>query len=131
MPGLPNKTVLVVEDEKPLLEAIRQKFESVDIDVVTARSVQQALDYLESVGPISAIWLDHYLLGKEDGLHLVAKVKENDSRWSHIPVFVVSNTASDAKMHTYLSLGVKDYFVKADHRLDEMVGSIAKAIKAI
>lgn len=121
-----DKVILVVEDEKPLQAAITTKLESEGFQTVSARRIDQALGYLEDVPGINAIWLDHYLLGNEDGLDLVAKVKSEGSRWKDIPIFVVSNTASIDKVESYLQLGVDRYFVKAQERL----GSIVSTIKA-
>ena len=119
-----KKTILVVEDERPLLGAICAKLEKSNFDVLTARSVEQALNHLQDVPHIDAIWLDHYLLGKEDGLDFIAKCKAKGGICTQIPIFVVSNTATSDKVKTYLQLGASKYFVKADKRLDEIVSEI-------
>ncbi len=119
-----TKVVLVVEDERPLLDAIKLKLENSGMEAVTARTVTQALSYLEELPSIDGIWVDHYLLGDEDGLDFVAQVKNEGSRWSHIPVFVVSNTASSEKVMAYMQFGVSKYFVKANYRLDQIIKEI-------
>lgn len=118
-----GQTILVVEDERPLLEAIKLKLMQNGLDVVTARTVDQAIGYLADLR-IDAIWLDHYLLGKKDGLDLVAHMKSKGSTWEHIPLFVVSNTASEDKVRTYIEFGIEKYFVKADIRLDQIINYI-------
>lgn len=123
---LESKNILVVEDEKPLLEAIKQKLELDNFSVVTARSVWQAINYLQDIKKIDVIWLDHYLLGKENGLDFVAKIKEDDSKWKNIPIVVVSNTATPEKIKTYLRLGINKYYTKADYRLDQIIEDINK-----
>lgn len=124
-----DKTILVVEDEQPLINAIKKKLETGGYDVVTARSYEQAIEYLNTIDSISCIWLDHYLLGTESGLDLVVDLKKDDSKWKNLPVYVVSNTAGPDKVQAYLRLGVNKYFTKADYRLDEIVGEIDKAIE--
>ena len=119
-----DKTILVIEDERPLLEAIKTKLEKNGFEVTTARTVEQALNYLEDLERVDVIWLDHYLLGKEDGLDFVAKIKSHDGKWKHIPIFVVSNTASADKVQSYIQLGISKYFVKAEHRLDRIISEI-------
>lgn len=121
--SITEKIVLVVEDELPLLEAIKMKLERNGFVAVTARSAEQALKHLQDVGRIDAIWLDHYLLGKENGLDLVAKCKTTTA-YQNIPIFVVSNTASSDKVQTYMKLGVNKYYVKAEKRLDEIIQEI-------
>ena len=119
-----QKTILVIEDERPLVYAIQSKLEQNDFAVVTARTVAQGLNYLEDIGNIDAIWLDHYSLGNDNGLTLVAKLKDPKSKWNKIPIFVVSNTASSTNVKSYIRLGVSKYCVKAEHRLDGIVADI-------
>jgi len=140
-----NKTILVIEDERPLLEAINAKLERNGFKVIAARSVEeafnanikkdgvgaitidsieQALNYLESLERVDAIWLDHHLLGDENGLDFVKKFKANGGRWNKIPVFVVSNAASPKTIKSYTRAGVSKYYVKSDHRLDEIIKDI-------
>ena len=119
-----QKTILVVEDERPLLEAIKIKLEKSGFVVVTARSVEQTLDYLNEIHTVDAVWLDHYLLGKENGLDFVTKLKSQDGEWSNIPIFVVSNTATPDKVQAYIRFGVNKYYTKADHKLEEIIKDI-------
>ena len=121
-----ERTVLVVEDEVPLMEAIRIQLEKADFQVVTARSVDQALNHLKDIKTVDAIWLDHYLLGKENGLDFVAQLKSDGEEWKHIPIFVVSNTASENKIKSYLQLGVEKYYTKSDFRLDDLIAEMSK-----
>jgi CheY-like chemotaxis protein len=145
-----QKTVLVIEDERPLLEAINDKLEKSGFKVIAARSVeqafnpelnkkslgiitiesiQQALNHLESLEQVDAIWLDHHLLGKEDGLDFVKKFKANGGKWNKIPVFVVSNAANPKTVKSYISSGATKYYVKSDHRLDEIVEDIHASLE--
>ena len=119
-----KKTILVIEDERPLQEAIKAKLLSNEFEVVTARSVEEALNFLKDDVNISVIWLDHYLLGKETGLDFLAQIKTDDTEWQKIPIFVVSNTASPEKVQSYLRLGAKKYYTKSDYRLDQIIGDI-------
>ncbi len=149
--SLTKKTILVIEDERPLLEAINAKLEKNGFKVIAARSVEQAFNpaldkkgmgvitiasieqaliYLEGMEKIDAIWLDHHLLGKEDGLDFVTKFKANGGKWKKIPVFVVSNAASPKTVKSYISSGATKYYVKSDHRLDEIIEDIKKAVLA-
>lgn len=122
-----QKTILVVEDEKPLLEAIHTKLEKSGFSVVTARTAEQAYGLLEDLDKVDIIWLDHYLLGKENGLDLVAKIK-NDNKYKTIPIFIVSNTASADKVQSYINLGVNKYYIKSNYRLDKIISDIRECL---
>jgi CheY-like chemotaxis protein len=140
--SLKIKTILVIEDERPLLKVINARLGKDGFNVISARSVdgvfnagiegkdagiidaqriQQALTYLEDLEKIDAIWLDHNLLGKEDGVDFIKKLRTNGKRWKKVPIFVVSNNESPQTMKSYASLGVRNYYIKSNHRLDEII----------
>lgn len=117
-----TKRVLVVEDERPLAVAITKKLQISGFETVLATSVEDAKKLL-GAWSIDVIWLDHYLLGEASGIDFVKIIKANE-KWSHIPVYIVSNTAGDDKVRTYLKLGVDNYYVKSNHRLEEIIHAI-------
>ena len=119
-----EKSILVVEDERPLLEAIRAKLELSGFTVLGARSVREAFNHLHDVPGIAAVWLDHYLLGNEDGFDFITKCKSDESPYRHIPIFLVSNTAGSDKVQEYMRLGAAHYYVKSDRRLADIINDI-------
>jgi CheY-like chemotaxis protein len=140
-----KKTILVIEDERPLLEVVNSRLEKKGFGVISARSVdevfnaglekkgmgiiaassiQQALDYLGDLEKVDAIWLDHNLLGKENGLDFVKKIKSNGGRWKNIPIFVVSNTEGSKVIQSYVNLGISKYYIKSNNKLDEIIRDI-------
>jgi len=122
-----NPTIMVVEDEELLLQAITKKLKLSEMDVVSCASGQQAVDYLENLDTLpDAIWLDYYLKDM-NGLSFMELVKQNP-KWRDIPVLVVSNSASPEKVHNMLALGAKKYMLKAEYRLDEIIGIIREFI---
>ena len=125
-----ERTVLLVEDENPLAFAIKDLLEKSGFDVVAARSVDQAIGYLEDVPEIEVVWLDHYLLGAKNGLDFLAHVKQYDDK-KDIPVFVVTNTGGHDKKSTYMKLGAIKYYVKVDSRLPEIVADVKNELARI
>ncbi|MDP3985206.1 MAG: response regulator [bacterium] len=121
-----NHTILLIEDELPIIEVVTNKLEKKGFTVEVARSVNEALKQIQEHS-IQFIWLDHYLLGKENGLDFVVKIKQSEI-WKHIPIFVVSNTSSPENVQTYLHLGVDKYYTKHVARLDEIVDELKKVL---
>ena len=122
-------TVLVVEDEVMLLQAICKKLKSSNINTLSATSAQQALDYLKNLSRVpEAIWLDYYL-GDSDGITFMKKLRSN-KKFQNIPVMVISNSASPQKVQSMYKLGIKKYLIKADHRLDEIITDLKELIKS-
>lgn len=123
-----NKTILIVEDELPLLQAIDNKLKKSGYNTFAASRVDQAIEYLKNSPKIDAVWLDHYLPIKT-GDELVVYMKQEGSPYQQVPIFLVSNTASADKVYNYMHLGVNKYFVKADRRLDEIIADVTKFLE--
>jgi len=118
-----NPTIMVVEDENLLLQAITKKIKLSNMDVLSCSSGQQAIDYLNNLDELpDAVWLDYYLKDM-NGLAFMQQLKANP-KWENIPVLVVSNSASPDKVNTMLGLGAKKYILKAEYRLDEIINMI-------
>lgn len=123
-----ENTIMVVEDEDLLLQAISKKLSLNKIKAITCTTGAQALDYLKNMETLpDAVWLDYHLPDME-GLAIMEALKANP-KWENLPVFVISNSASDQKVHHMLALGAKKYIVKAEHRLDEIIKEIIEFIK--
>jgi CheY-like chemotaxis protein len=119
-----KSVVLVIEDDPLLLQAIKRKLEVSECEVVTSPTGKGGIEYLNnqpSVKP-DVIWLDYYLTDM-NGLEFMNILKK-DPRFTHIPIVVVSNSASDEKVHAMLALGADKYILKADHKLEEIVTTV-------
>ena len=120
-------TVMVIEDEDLLLQAITKKINLSGMETVSCASGKQAMDYLDSMESLpSAIWLDYYLKDM-NGLEFVGEIKKND-KLKDIPIVVVSNSADPEKVHNILGLGANEYLLKAKYSLDEIIEVIKKFI---
>lgn len=127
MMGKQKPAVMIVEDESLLLHAISKKFELDGITAIPCSSGNQAIDYLNGSSELpDAIWLD-YQLKDMDGLEFMGELKKN-VMWARIPVIVVSNSASEDKVHNMLALGAKQYLLKAKYRLDEIIPIVKQFI---
>ena len=121
-------TIMVVEDETLLLQAVSKKLKLSGLGVISCASGQQAIDYLQNLDRLpDAVWLDYYLKDM-NGLAFMQQLKQNP-KWSEIPVMVVSNSASPDKVHNMLGLGARKYILKAEYRLDEIVELILNFVK--
>jgi DNA-binding NtrC family response regulator len=125
-----KKIALVLEDERSLLEAIKIKLEKNNYEVISSRNMDQAKEFINKLPKIDVIWLDHYLIGKGDGLDFIVWCKqETNVKCNSIPIFVVSNSVSSNKIASYVSLGATKFFVKSNHKLDEIIKEIDKSLK--
>ncbi len=120
-------SILVVEDEELLAEAIKIKLTNVGFKVLTARTVDQAWDYLHDIGPVDAVWLDHYLPGKT-GDELVTAMRKEENLKS-IPVYLVTNSINPEVVNKYIKLGINQYYTKALTKLEKVVSMITAELQ--
>lgn len=117
-PGTPKHTILVIEDEEALQDAIRMKLTSAGYRIVSAMSGESGLEILKTEKP-DVIWLDLLLPGM-GGFQFLEHIRKMDA-WKGIPVFVVSVSASPEKIQRAFELNVVDYIVKSQYKLEDIV----------
>ena len=103
------KKLLVVDDEKDMLELVRYKFEQEGFAVVTADAGETAIDLARREAP-SAIVLDIMMPGL-DGLEVLKRLR-GDQRTESIPIIFLTAKAGEADRVVGLELGADDYVVK-------------------
>lgn len=118
-----HKIILVVEDEQALQEAIKLKLQKEGINVITASSGENAVDYLKKEKP-NLVWLDVLLPGM-NGLEVLRKIRE-DFKMKDLPVVIISVSAGQEKIKQALSLGASDYIVKSGYNLSEIINKVKK-----
>ncbi len=104
--GLTSEKVLVVDDEKDIVELIKDFLENEGFEVITAYDGKEALKRFEEFKPQLAI-LD-VMLPEIDGMEVCRKIRERSS----IPILMVSAKRSDVDKILGLGLGADDYITK-------------------
>lgn len=122
-----KKTILVVEDDKFLVNIYRIKFAEKNFDVIVAMDGVEALEQLQKKIP-DIILLD-LLMPKKDGFEVLAELKKNP-QWKDIPVVVATNLGQSEDIKRALAMGANNYFVKSNVRIDEVVDTVMKTIPA-
>lgn len=109
-------TVMIVEDEESLRDNIRMFFEEHHCRVLVATCVDDALSLLTTETP-DIILLD-LLLPDKLGTFLLESLKEQGCT---IPVIVVTNTDSVGRREECMGLGAKDYIIKSNISLSNLL----------
>lgn len=121
-------TVLVIEDEEMLLQAIVRKLELNQMKPIPCKSGKEAIDVLNRSDKLpNAIWLDYYLKDM-NGLEFMYSIKK-DERFADILTIVVSNSAGPDKVKSMLTFGAKKYYLKAENKLDDIIVALKGLIK--
>ncbi|MEN9558705.1 MAG: hypothetical protein RL141_1074 [Candidatus Parcubacteria bacterium] len=118
MPALQQKTILVVEDDQALQEALKLKLVQAGFAVTTAGSGEEALEAVKKQRP-TLISLD-ILLPRMNGLEFLQIIRK-DPALSDVPVVVLSVSAGMEKIKQAFGLNVTDYLIKSEYGIEELV----------
>jgi two-component system KDP operon response regulator KdpE len=100
------RRVLVVDDERQILRALRVILRDAGFEVVTAQSVQEALDAAALRAPDAAI-VD-LVLPDGNGIDVCRSIRE----WSQMPILVLSAVGEETEKIRALDAGADDYVTK-------------------
>jgi len=113
--------ILIAEDEDALRNVLKDRFESEDWEVSTAKDGEEAIGLI-SKNSFDLVLLD-LLMPKKDGFEVLKKVRK-DPELKNLPIIVLSNLGGDEDIKKALALGANDYFVKTQHPMSEVVEKV-------
>jgi CheY-like chemotaxis protein len=120
------RTILIVEDEKLLLDSYKEIIEKAGHMCIGVSDGYQALDYLAShKDTVDLVLLDLMMPGV-DGLEVLGAIKKNEFKYGTPPIIVLSNMTSDTVIQDAFELGVSSYLVKLDLDYNGLVKELDK-----
>ena len=102
-------TILIIDDEKDLLELVRYNLEKDGFDVIVASDGASGLEIAQRHRP-DLIVLDIMMPGM-DGLEVCRQLRA-DARTNRIPVIMLTARATEADRIVGLEMGADDYVIK-------------------
>lgn len=97
-----TKRALIVDDSKSARFALKRMLKELNLDVDTAESANDALEYLESHQP-DVIFMDHMMPGM-DGFEAVKRIKNNPDT-VFIPIMMYTSKGGDLYLSQARALG--------------------------
>lgn len=116
-----QKKILLIEDDELLGDLLHQKLEAAGYAVTLARDGAEGWNTISMLHP-DLILLD-LILPTMNGYEIL-EARQKDETAASIPVIVVSNSGQPIEINRILSLGVKDYLVKAQLEPDEVIAKV-------
>jgi len=120
------KKIAVAEDDQFISNAYRVKLTKAGYEVKLVTDGQELLNLLKTYTP-NLIILD-ILMPIKDGFETLKELKANEN-WKNIPVIIASNLGQKNDIDQGLALGAKDYIIKSDLSLEDLVAKIKSLIK--
>lgn len=123
---LPNKKILVVEDDSSLQNVYKTLFTKEKIDVVGVTTVEQAKGATKN-SMFDCIILDIMLPNGQNGFDFLEYLCQ-DVRYKKVPVLVLTNLNQDQT--SAKEMGVTEWLVKSDVSAQEIVDKVKMVMKA-
>lgn len=122
------KTILIIEDDKFLAKMLGRMLESHKYEITLASNGKEGL--IKASGEdVNLILLD-IMLPDIDGFDLLETIRST-TKTKKIPVIILSNLGQPEDQQQGRALGVKDYLVKSDFSLDEVIKKVRKYLPPV
>ena|SRR3989344_5359791 len=117
---MPNKKpkVLMIEEDHFLRKIYRDKLSRSGFEFLEATNGEEGLNKIIAERP-DVILLD-LILPRKNGFDVLIDIKSNKNT-ENIPVIILSNLGQESDIQRGLALGAKDYLVKTEVSLSEVI----------
>jgi CheY-like chemotaxis protein len=119
------KTILLVEDDKFLVDMYSRKFTDSGYAVVTASNGKEALALIKAKKP-DLVLMD-VVMPELDGLETL-KIIKSDATLKDLPVIMLTNLGQKEEVEGALALGAADYLIKAHFTPTEVANKVKEFI---
>ncbi len=126
MPEVQKKKILIVDDDKFLLNMYTIKFQKDNFDVSTAADGSDAIAKLEGGLVPDAMVLD-IVMPVMDGLEVLEKIRK-DKLIPNAKVLILSNQGQSSDIEKAKQLGINGYIVKATTIPSEVVTEVKRIL---
>lgn len=123
-----NKKILVVEDEIPMLKALRERLEMENLKVIEARDGERGLKLTISEKP-DLILLD-IVMPKMDGIAMLKKLNGMEEG-KDIPVIILTNLSGYENVVEELNNDTYEYLIKSDWNIGDVVNRVKEKLKVV
>ena len=121
-----KKTILVVEDDEVTRNILNEKLIGAGYSVSVTKDGEAGLASALSGHP-DLILLD-ILMPKMDGLEFLKRLRE-DAWGKDSTVMLLTNFSDNEKIAEVIQYGVRDYLVKSDWKIDDVLEKIKQKIR--
>ena len=121
-----QKKIAVVEDDTFLSKAFLLKLKGSGFNAFPIRDGEEALGIIKKEVP-DLILLD-VMLPHKSGFEILTDIKK-DEKLKDIPVLILSTLGQEEEKQKGLALGAKEYLVKTNIKLEEVVEKINGYLK--
>ena len=119
------KKILLIEDEKIMINLLNKKLTSEGYDVTISRDGEEGLRVMKELKP-DVVLLD-IIMPKMGGFEVMEKMNK-DPELKKIPIIIVSNSGQPVELSRAKELGARDWLIKTEFDPQEVVDKVVKQI---
>lgn len=120
------KNILIIEDDVFLGDVLLEKFKKEGFGAYLSRDGAEGLGKIKELNP-DLVLLD-IILPTMNGYEIL-EAKQKDPAIKKIPVIIISNSGQPVEINRALTLGVEDYFIKAQFDPEEVMVKVRNFLK--
>ncbi len=121
-----KKIILVIEDEKAMLDSYAEILENAGYTVLKADDGYKGLSVLEEDNnSIDLVLLDLMMMGI-DGLEVLRTIKDNKESYGNSPIVVLTNMTSEKVIEEAFNLGASAYLLKTEMDQQDLLTQVGK-----
>jgi CheY-like chemotaxis protein len=119
------KKILLIEDEKIMINLLEKKLTQEGYDVTVAVNGEEGLKKMKEIKP-DIILLD-IIMPKMGGFEVMEEMGK-DSELKKIPVVIISNSGQPIELGRARELGARDWLIKTEFDPQEVLNKVVKQI---
>ena len=119
------KKILIIEDDVALGDILVQKVTTSGYVAKLSRDGKEGFEEMKKMKP-DLVLLD-IVLPSMNGYEIL-EAKQNDAIVKKIPVIVISNSGQPVEINRTLALGVRDYIIKAEFDVNEVITKVRQQL---
>jgi two-component system response regulator VicR len=119
-----QKTILIIEDDKTLLEMYRLKFEAAGFAFLGAATGEEGITLAETKQPdliLVDLLLENKVAGGKIGGFAVLEELKANGKTKTIPMYALTNLNQESDVKEAFKLGADGYLVKSDMTPKELI----------
>lgn len=118
-----KKKILIIEDEKILLDLLQKKLSQEGYDIMATHNGEEGLKAMREQKP-DLVLLD-IIMPKMSGFEVMEEMNK-DAELKEIPIIIVSNSGQPVELERAQSLGAKDWLVKTEFDPQLVIDKVKK-----
>ncbi len=120
------KKILIIEDENALRKALATKLGQESYEILEAKNGLEGFELIKKEKP--DLTLLDIIMPKLDGITLLQKVKMEMPHFM-TPVIILTNLSDRAELEKALNEGVRDYLIKSDWKIEDVVQKVKEKLE--